>query len=513
MASLGQILRKPTMTFSLDGDCVRMVVFRGRHVLAWDTAAPHEEENASEAQPNGEGAPNRYVACVQDLYRAYNGDRCRVVADIPLSATLVRNFDMVRMPRRYVERVVKSEVLDTVPFAEDEVDITWQLERGRETDSVFALAAPQQAVDNRINLLKEADVRPVATYSQAMALALAVGAPEAIVVYTDSSRAGVTVIQEGKPRLIHQAPLPELESQPREVAEAIGAAVAQVTSDPETPATLNGTAGEGSVPLILTGHVAEHEVIASAVQEATHGDIRPCRPPVAYPLEFSPGEYAVNIGLALASEGMPRAGVFGNKDASTNLLAERHLPKPLPALPVAVFAILAVLASWTFSAAEQVNRVEAEAASLSGEFLSLERQVQLGQTRARVLTQKTEDVRKETAELKAKLSELRQGVDTLVARLRVITEVAPPPDMDAPNIVPRTHGFSLSGTAPDEEAVITYEANLLASRRFADVRVLRIEGPITQAQGGREDAAGKALSYQIDVLTPFASETGNESNG
>jgi hypothetical protein len=190
--------RKQTVTLSIERDVIRVVVFKGKAVVAWGLAA--QEEGASSAEletPPPDEKPDEVSSAshLQELLSGLgtqSGGRLwellnkigirqgRVVMDLSLYTTLMRRLRIPKVRGKYLQPVVTSEVLDSIPFDEDEVDLAWTLDKNDEEPSVFAIALPKQRVNSQVSLMKEAGLIPAAAYSKAAALALASGVPNAI---------------------------------------------------------------------------------------------------------------------------------------------------------------------------------------------------------------------------------------------------------------------------------------------------------------------------------------------
>jgi Tfp pilus assembly PilM family ATPase len=167
-----------------------VVVFKGKAVVAWnsmpqaeaaspaehnDTLPSDEKSNASRLQDVLSGLGIQSRGRLWGLLNKMGIRQGRVVMDLSLYTTLMRRLRIPKVRGRYLQPVVTSEVLDSIPFDEDEVDLTWTLERNDEEQSVFAIALPKQRVDSQVSLVKEAGLIPAAAYSKAAALALASG--------------------------------------------------------------------------------------------------------------------------------------------------------------------------------------------------------------------------------------------------------------------------------------------------------------------------------------------------
>ena len=180
--SLRRVLQGPTLTVSIEGGTVRVVVLRGQMVVAWGMKSTEEHLDLENAQ--GDSRRDAQAAALKELLRELG--RGRVVTDLPLNDSLMRQLEVPEMSRRYVEPMVTSEVLETIPLFEAEADISWRIHRNHVRNhvhqEVFAAAVPKRAMDNQVHLLRDAGIRPAVAYSRAVALACAANQADAIVM-------------------------------------------------------------------------------------------------------------------------------------------------------------------------------------------------------------------------------------------------------------------------------------------------------------------------------------------
>ena len=80
--TIKQRLRPPTITLSFEDGVMRMVVFQGRRVVAWDMAQVEEGPRLEEAEPID--ADQGYVECFRSLLEAHGIRYFRLVTDIAL---------------------------------------------------------------------------------------------------------------------------------------------------------------------------------------------------------------------------------------------------------------------------------------------------------------------------------------------------------------------------------------------------------------------------------------------
>jgi hypothetical protein len=230
------------VTVSLEKDVVRVVTFKGKRVTGWKTTDISQRQQAPEPE-DGTAVEYPSVSPLQstldDLGIKYGGRlwkaldkmgfrRGRVVMDLSLYTTLMRHLQIPKVRLRYLEPVVVSEVLESLPFSKDEVDISWQLHKEEEGQWVYAIALPKQQVDSQVKLVKDSGLIPAAAYSKASALALATGITDGILVHLEASETALVLVNGGEPKVVHQLELGSGGPSPDEHASTLIRAIEQV---------------------------------------------------------------------------------------------------------------------------------------------------------------------------------------------------------------------------------------------------------------------------------------------
>ncbi|MEE9249012.1 MAG: pilus assembly protein PilM, partial [Dehalococcoidia bacterium] len=495
------ILRRRKVTLSLENDVMRVVVIERGEVVAWGTAAQAEKPVAenNDADLEGEGQADRLRNLLKHL-GIFGG---RVVTDLPLHAPLMRHLQLPKIGRRYLEEVVASEVLETIPFSAEEVDLTWQVRSNGTDQEVLAVAVQKEVMDDHVRLLSEAGIRPRAAYSKAVALAHVAGVTDGIVVHLESSQVALVLVHQGVPQVAYQVEFAENETSPQEQAEAVSKAVEVVSGYYQ-----NIDSGDASqrLPVVLTGQLSSEGPLAQALQQALQREVQPFTPPLVCPENFPPGEYAVNLGLALADQARTKARgkVSVHGMPSVNLLPERYLPRPLPIMAVAVFVALLLLGTVAFNITPQVDSVSNEAVVLSASLTEVQRQQRqqrllLASTRA--IEEDTQAAQQLSQGLVSNLAGLDGDLEVLLEQLETLTSTALPPNVRLSTLKQIGEGYALTGTASTYEDTLQYTANLRTSDPFGAVW-------IKQAAG---NADGGTISFQVTAGVAFPQETESDA--
>jgi hypothetical protein len=529
------ISRKPsrphTVTLSTEKDALRVVVFQGNNVVAWGSADPSYLPEASWPSPVGdslEQPPEKAQQIPQSPLESILSDlgirragrlwslldrigirRGRAVMDLSLYTTLTRQLQVPKVKGRYLEPVVLSEVLESLPFAREEVEIAWQIQQhNAEDDSIFAVAMPRQRLDEQVSAARAAGLIPAAAYSKSAALASVSGISNGIVVQLETSDAALVLVQDGYPKTVHEVEYGTDESTLEIRANNLARAFGQVASyyQPADPQDRELPVRE--LPVIITGMTGETDKLTQLLRDKIQRSTLTIDPPLQYPQNFPVDEYAINIGLFLTDQpDRSREKRGTSKSPALNLLPRRHLPNPLPVLQAAVFLILILLAVHPINIMGKVEAKILERDSVSSE-VSLLRGQQRRLSSALSSFQENQAelavVSRQADNLDTQLEALEERLKTFLDQISTITRVASEQGITLSGVTPRgTEGFSLGGSAGSHAELLTYVQTLRDDPLFEDALVLNVGGT-GGANPGNEGVV--TFSVQVSKAKPVADE-------
>ena len=501
------LLRRRTLTLSDEDGVIRAVVFRGREVLAWGIADPLDGDPFP-VFSNGH-LDARDIARVRMLFEELRLRRnTRFVTELPLYTPLVRHLRLPKVKRRFLEEVVSLEVADSIPFDQDEVDIKWDVRESATEQRVMAIAVQRMVVDRHAQSLKEAGRGPTSTYSQAAALALAAGVPDTMVVHIGRQQEAVILVRGGAPLAVHQVAKTDRGPSAHAQAERLARAVEQMEGYDQS---LGATEAAERLPVVLTGQVPDDGHLEEQITEISGRAVLPLSPSMVCPAGFPVAEYATNVGLALLDRGRPQ-GLKTTPEhgaSSLSLLSQRHVPRPVPYVAIAIFLVLGLFAVAALNITPRVNAVVAEAAAKADELDNQEREeraYRLSLGRSRKLQNDARDAFLLTEQLRSRLADLQEEIDTLgraFERSDTIIEKTRPPSVIVAGLTPKGDQFELTGVAPTLDDAFEYVENIRDSGLFIDVSVRRV-GEIGQV-------AGRGLTFRIEATAkPLAVEESDE---
>ena len=486
-------LASTTMTLSIEDGHARLLVFKGDRIIAWRSgqiAQPPEEAsaNSDEDPANAAESEERAGAPVFNplgsLLEGLPIRGKRVVADLPLYVPLLRHVPIPDVKGRFLKEIVTAEVMDSVPFAANEVDIHWRIIKGEGAREASVIAVPRAHMDSQVGVIRDSQLAPSAVYPKAAALAAAVGRPDVFILHLTNAQTAVVLVRGGVTRIVHRLELPR---DTAEQAEAIAMGVGQVAGYHRSQRPEDDVSG---LPVVVTGEVIQMHGLLGPLAAALDRPIQTFRSDLGCPDGFDPAEYVSNIGLFLASRSKESARLI----AAQNVLPERHRPRPLPVVPAAVFAGLLALGFLAFNLTGWISGVAEELGPLNAKL-----DIRLGQARDYRLTvarqigidQRIATAESEALELEAHLLFLEQEMAILLSRIGDITSIADSSNVELSRLVPIPEGFSVSGTAENYSDVLGYAASMRSSPNFADATVIQVA-----------DSAGSQLGFTVVVTVP-----------
>jgi Tfp pilus assembly protein PilN len=496
------ISRPPTVTLSMEEGEIRIVVFRGKRIIDWDyiTLAAASDAPDEEVETPSDAARFREVLTRSNIRRA------RIVTDLPLFTSLERRFHLPQAAKSYVQQMVVSEVLDTIPFSSDEVDISWHSKGGRNGHDVVAVAAPRSAIDSQVRFARDVGLTPKGTYSKASALALASGIPDAILIHNQPSETGVVLVRGGSPIVVHHLETASPDTAPQDRADSLAVALAQVLGFYQT---LVPGGDDGDLPVVMTGQVTEDSSYDEILSKTLGRKLLTCPSPAKAPEGFPTNEYAANLGLMLANKsgGNPWGKAPLRMGPTPNLLPMRHVAKGLPAQAFLIFLVLILMGAAINPTTVQVESLVQQVDDITADLVPLRKEVRERRTDVGLESEakkELEAVDQQITGLETRIKDLDDEMITLLGRLESITVTSLPGGVRLASLAPGKGGFALNGTADTHDGVLQYAANLRASDLFSNATIEEITG-------STRDSASSGLIFRIlatvDVKKP-SPETG-----
>lgn len=460
------------ITLSLGEDSARLVTIERRKVVSWSSISLNPSLST--------GSPEAIGQQVGRLLRAADIQSRRVIVEFHNPSVLTRHLKLPQMPRRYMPQVVAKEVAETLPFAMDEVDLSWQAFSNNKGWQALTFCIPREVIDTHVQMLRAASIRSFTIYPRSLALVHAVAERDAVILNLEPDAIEIMLVLQGTPLVTYQ-PRASLSNDGREEAlQTLAAEVERLVefAQPAASGELN------SVVVVPTGKLADHELIAH-LRKAFSREIRPFKPLFDVPGDFPASEYAANLGLALAASPRSRAGF-----PSINVLPARHRPAPFPWWPAAVFSLLLAMMAAAPVLTQRVAERGASVATISRRLSSLQsqaRQERLRLGEASALQQNTERTRLLTQQLEAQFQGLASSRSSLIRHIETVATDAVPDGVKLTSMSYGNGKLGLQAQALSYYHALQYVAQLRASDAFQKVTL------------DKAQASTQGIAFQITV--------------
>ena len=490
------------LVVDIDDGVARVLVIAGRQVRSWGTIALDDSAaEGSQAVAAAQGNAND----LRNLLRTLAPFGARTVTSLPLYASLFRRIPLPKMGARYMEAVITSEMVESIPFTADQVDMVWQFRRQKGSTEVLAVATPKEAMDRRVLLLKGTGHRPAAAYPRAVALTFSTPISDGLIVELGRSSTSVVRVTRGFPEAVHTLDTSGFGADAEARVQAIAQAIEQLacSSGPESE-----SAEDRSAPVLFIGPLAKNRPLVEALTSVVGRPVQTFVSPLAFPDHFPAHEYAASLGLALADRARLKPGkvMNGQRRPSVNLLPERHVPRPIPVQATATFGLLFAMSYLAFSMSRVVDMEKSRAGEILSQATTVEQEV-----RSRQVTKGIVDAvakKKEAAEqvrtvLRSHLARWDEELSTQQRRLELVTRELLPRRVSLATVAQQGDTFTLSGVADSPELVLQYAASIRSADVFTSVRVVKMDGAASNPLAGPEGSL-PLVAFQIKAVQPSA---------
>jgi len=287
------ILQRRTISLSIEGEDIRVLVTRGNSVVSWEDVRlePGLVKEGIVADPEGLGAA---LKSVLDSPAVSGG---RFIASVTGIRSIARVLDLPKMKPDLLNEAVAREAKREMPVPMEDIYLSWQaLAPNDGHQKVFALAVPRDILDPLLKAMTAAKRQPWAIDTKPLALARAANREEAIIADIEPESADIVVVTRGVPvimrTVIERAGELNLDERVERFREEVARTV-KFYNDTHRQEPL-----EPSTPIFLTGSLAL-SVPMEPLEALSQYPIEPLSPPLDYPPDLPVHTYAVNIGLAL----------------------------------------------------------------------------------------------------------------------------------------------------------------------------------------------------------------------
>ncbi len=416
--------------------------------------------------------------------------------------SIFRVISLPELPQTMLPEAVENEAGRVIPVPLEQVYLSYQqLTSAKGETRLFLVAYPRNSTDTLIKTVEKAGLKPNVMDLAPLALARCANAPRAIIVNSWLTYLDIVIMVERMPRLIRSLSLPvdvsSMEGKLPTIAEELSRTVAFYNS------SYPGEPVDSSVPVLVCGDLSESPDSWETLVGKAGYPVSELTSPVQLVETFRPGQYMVNIGLAL--KGWPAKG---EQDYSSivdfNALPEVYRPAVFKLnrviTPVAIVVAVGALAyggllirnamSETSQLESQVTQVQAQADTLRSEMISINQAIDEQNAALDPLPGQVTQMEDELSSMQAtndalnsQLTSLDKGLEKINGDLREAINLLPD-NVTLLGIQCVGDGVTLNGSAANENDIYAYAKALRSGGRFSEVVVSSITSKsITQASG------------------------------
>lgn len=467
-------MAKKTTTLLIEDTTIKIVVTQGKHVVSW-ARAPLEPGLVSDGVILNEA---EVAARLKQIFSLEKISARKVIVALSGLNTLYRLITLPVMPKAVLAEAVRHEVSREMPVSLDEVYLSYQpvTTIGNET-LIFVATFPRSGADAMVRTLNKAGLQPYLMDLVPLALCRTVSEPKAIITRVWINSLDIIIMVDRVPQVIRSLSLPG-------EAETLSDKVPIISEELErTIAFYNSSHLEepldSTVPILVSGELAEAKEWWESLSSGLGHQVSMIPPPLECPDGLSPGEFMVNMGLAL--KGLPENGEGGFSLVNFNALPEAYLPEA-PHLgrilaPIGGVVGIALLIYMIYMAQSATDYTKA----LQAELIPLEARI----------TQQQKDIpalRKELTAIQAQVPPIIISRDTFNTELSLLAVNHEHVYRDLSELVEKlpealnltTVSYSgnivdITGTTADVSNIFEYARRLRDGDRFDTVIILSIE--------------------------------------
>jgi type IV pilus assembly protein PilM len=285
---------KRKVTIDFDGRILRVVETKGKKILKWDSAELTEDLMdqglINDPQSVGEGL---------SLFLSERKiSKRRVVTSVSGYRSVSRVLSLPKVKAKNLEETVRRKAKQEMPLPVDETYLSWQeVNSDNEHIDVYALTVPRLIIDNQVETLRAAGIKPKVMEYKPLALVRLIDRTDAIIVNLEQHSLGVIVVVDGVPEITRSVPLTGEQADSEAKVERLSMELARTTqfyNDGHRETPLNP-----ELPLFVTGSLFENPYLQEELSKATSFTIEQPTLPISLPQDFPMLRYSVNLGMAL----------------------------------------------------------------------------------------------------------------------------------------------------------------------------------------------------------------------
>lgn len=492
-----------SLTLNISNAVIRLLYLEGRRVIRWGEASlpPGLVKDGLVLQPRAVGET------VAALLKEKKMPRGRAIACLTGLTFTYRFLTLPRMKAAFQDEALERAARKEIPLPLEELYLSWQVVSMRPNEvDYFVAGVARHLVDALVQTLEAAAIEPYTMDLKPLALARAAHRGEAIVVSFEPDYFDIVVVARGIPTILHTASPrwagATLEDNTRQlVDELLKTAAFYDSHHPQEPLP-------SSTPVLLTGALASRANRTGLIQSQVAYPVAPLVPPLPVPDDLPLAPYAANMGLALKKI-PPRAPARGEAtrfhDINVNILSGKYRKpraRPISSKLFLSLLFLTVAAVLLFPLYLSYRQADTAATLLLTEFARIDQDTYEAQ-QALKKSEQTEStissILEETGALEQEHAAILAHRGDFPADLQRVTAALPPQAyFTSIDIAPER--LTVQGETDSPFQVVSYALALEALKRYAEVRIIKIDETSLSPSGENGETAAEETKNVITFV-------------
>ena len=467
-------MAKRVTTLFIRDTSINLLVMKGDQIEKW-ARSPLEPGLVSQGLIVDE---TKVADKVKELFKETGAKKNKVTIGLSGHDSLYRIITLPALPEAVLPEAVRREAKRTIPTPLEEVYMSYQRlpSPTKGENRIFLATFPRNLVDALIRTLRQAGVKAYVMDLAPLALSRIPNEPRAIIVNARLDHLDVIAIADRLPQVIRRVALPgeanSLEERLSLIAEEFNRTVSFYNSG-HVDKPLDAT-----VPVFVCGDLAEKPDTWQSVVGGAGYSVSALPSPLESPEGFSPGEFMVNIGLALKALPAEKEGA-NFSIVNFNALPEAYVPPTFSIVRVLIPVVAAVGIILVILAVILILNNRANIAALRPQVATAESTVTQLQRDVAQLGASIKSVKGSADALTNTLADIERGRAVMLDDLREIRRLAGQ-SVTLGTVNHVGSSVTVSGTSANVDNIFRYARALRASQeapndlRFSSVWISSI---------------------------------------
>ncbi len=464
-------MAKKKVTLYIDDSYIRLLVTRGTQIKKW--AELPLDLGGAKATPAGK--ESEIVSKIKQILKYQKVHDKKVIVGVSGLHCLTRPVTLPRLPKAMLEEAVLREAKRVLPTPPEQLYISWQvMSEAADAMRVFLVAIPRNTADSLLKILHQAGIKPEMMDLKPLAVARVVKEKTAIIVDVQPTEFDIVVMSEGIPQPVRTVTFPG-------EADSMSAKLLMIRDDinrtiefynSNNPQNKLGT----DVAIFVSGDLVDEPDLCKALSNEIEHPVIPLPSPLKHPQAMNPSRYMGNIGLSLKEQQKDA----GPSAVNINILPSSYRPKPISLMRIIVVPGVVVAASIIIFLSMLIQDAAISVASTQGQLDITNNLIQQKQAQKKELTDSNNQLEGTLAQAQASYKSFNAAVNAINGRSAVINgdlKLSVNSLAGTIALAGISHSgerLSISGTASNEDEILSYTRALDDSGRFSEVIVSSI---------------------------------------